>query len=150
MISHPDRQKAVLLITNAIDLGAPKYKACKELGISCKTYNRWTSGNSVKKDGRPFAIRPAPKNKFSSEEKQCILKTCNSNKFSSLPPTQIVPQLADHGVYIGSESSIYRVLKEAGQQNHRGRARHAQKKPPESFCASGPCQVWSWDITWLP
>lgn len=150
MISHPDRQKAVRLITQAISSGAPKYKACKELGISCKTYNRWISINSVKKDGRPIAIRPAPKNKLSSEEKQIILKTCNETEFASLPPTQIVPRLADNGVYIGSESSFYRVLKEAGLQNHRGRASHARRKPPESYCASGPCQVWSWDITWLP
>ncbi len=150
MISHPDRQKTVRLITKAISSGTPKYKACKEIGISCKTYNRWISINSVKKDGRPFAIRPAPKNKFSYEEKQCILTTCNKTEFANLPPTQIVPQLADEGVYIGSESSFYRVLKEAGQQNHRGRASHARRKPPESYCASGPCQVWSWDITWLP
>ena len=136
MISHPDRQKAVRLITKAIGSGAPKYKACKELGVSCKTYNRWTSGNSVKQDGRPFAIRPAPKNKLNSEEKQCILKTCNETEFASLPPTQIVPQLADNGVYIGSESSFYRVLKEAGQQNHRGRASHARRKPPESYCVN--------------
>ncbi len=91
-----------------------------------------------------------PKNKLNSEEKQCILKTCNKTEFASLPPTQIVPQLADNGVYIGSESSFYRVLKEAGQQNHRGRASHASRKPPESYCTSGSCQVWSWDITWLP
>ncbi len=37
MISHSDRQKAVRLITKAISSGAHRYKACKELGVSCKT-----------------------------------------------------------------------------------------------------------------
>jgi putative transposase len=57
-----------------------------------------------------------------------------------------VPTLADRGVYLASESSFYRVLKQASQQHHRGRA----QKPSSSHCASGPNEVWSWDITWLP
>ena len=150
MISHPDRLKAVRLIKEAIESGASKYKSCKELGINCKTYNRWVSMESIKTDGRPLATRSEPKNKLSVEEKKHILETCNKAEFASLPPTQIVPELADNGLYIGSESSFYRVLKESGQQNHRGRASHTRRKHPESFCATEPCQVWSWDITYLP
>jgi len=58
---------------------------------------------------------------------------------------------ADQGTYIASESSMYRVLRERGQNHRRGRARPpTRRKPPASFEAQGPCEVWSWDITWLP
>lgn len=115
-------------ITEAIYSGASKSKACKELGISHKTYNRWTLNGTVKVDGRPGAVRPEPANKFSDEERNCILEVCNTNDFASLPPTQIVPILADRGVYIGSESTIYRVLRESEQQHHRGRTLLLHKK----------------------
>jgi putative transposase len=150
MISHPDRRNAVRLINEAMYSGASKIKACEELGITIKTYNRWIINGAVKPDGRPDAIRPKPANKLSNQERDIILETCNTKKFASLPPTQIVPRLVDEGIYIGSESTFYRVLRESAQQNHRGLSTSRRKKKPESFCASGPCQVWTWDITWLP
>ncbi|MCP4024549.1 MAG: helix-turn-helix domain-containing protein, partial [Desulfobacteraceae bacterium] len=125
-------------------------KACNELGISHRTYSRWIENGSVKADGRPDAVRPEPVNKLSHEERNCILEICNTSNFSSLPPTQIVPMLADNGEYIGSESTFYRVLRKSGQQHHRGRTSSLNQKTPKSFCASAPCQVWTWDITWLP
>ena len=48
---------------------------------------------------------------------------------ASLPPSQIVPRLADQGQYLASESSFYRVLKEHGQINRRGKAQLPQKVP---------------------
>lgn len=76
----------------------------------------------------------------------------NSAPFRNLSPNQIVPRLADEGLYLASESTIYRILRAEGQLAHRGRA-----KPPaqrggaasRSHLATGPCQVWSWDITYL-
>jgi transposase InsO family protein len=59
--------------------------------------------------------------------------------------------MADRGVYLGSESSFYRILREADEQNHCGRARPPRPPtPPPSPCAQGPCEVWSRDITRLP
>jgi putative transposase len=40
-------------------------------------------------------------------------------RFGSLPPSQIVPLLADEGRYLASESSFYRVLRQAGQDYER-------------------------------
>lgn len=71
-------------------------------------------------------------------------------RFASLPPAQIVPRLADEGVYLASESTFYRVLHEADQQHHRGRAAAPNRKGPSSHEATGPNQVWCWDITYLP
>lgn len=67
-----------------------------------------------------------------------------------MPPSQIVPTLADRGVYMASESSFYRVLKAASQQHYRGKAKKPSGRVVTSHCATGPNQVWSWDITWLP
>ena len=79
------------------------------------------------------------------------MATCASPEFASLPPSQIVPRLADQGIWLASESSFYRVFRERGQNYRRGRARPAtRRKPPTGFEAKGPRQVWSWDITWLP
>ena len=47
---------------------------------------------------------------------------CNSPRFASLPPSQIVPTLADEGCYLASESTFYRELRKANQHHHRGRA----------------------------
>ena len=150
MINVPDRRRAVELIEEAVDAGAPKQKACDELEISLRTYRRWTQDGGVKADGRPDADRPAPANKLRPEERQQILETCNEEAYRSLPPSQIVPALADRDTYIASESSFYRVLKEADQLHRRGRAQAPRRvAKPEAYKATGPNQVWSWDITFL-
>ena len=89
-------------------------------------------------------------NKLSDDERIEILAVANSEEFASLPPSQIVPTLADRGLYMASESSFYRVLKAASQQHHRGKAKKASGRVITSHCATGPNQVWSWDITWMP
>ena len=61
-----------------------------------------------------------------------------------------MPDLADDGIYIASESTFYRVLKESNQQHHRGRGRIPQKRTVSGHYAIKANQVWSWDITWLP
>ena len=151
MISTPDRQTAVVLINDAITTGARRAKACAELEISDRTLRRWTKDGQVQPDLRPLVPRPEPANKLCAAERAAVLEACNSTVFSSLPPSQIVPKLADQGVYLASESSFYRILRSHGQQHHRGRARPpVPRKPPTSYKASGPCQVWTWDITWMP
>ena len=68
-----------------------------------------------------------------------------------MPPSQIVPRLADQGRYLASESSFYRILRAADQQHRRGRSQPPRHVPaPTSHTATGPNQVWSWDITYLP
>ncbi len=62
---------------------------------------------------------------------------------------QIVPDLADKGVYIASVSSFYGVLQQAGQLTRRGKAKFPVHQKPEAVVATRPNQVWSWDITYL-
>lgn len=151
MISTPHRQTATLLIEEAVTAGARRAKACAELDISDRTLRRWTKGGEVRPDQRPLVPRPEPRNKLSPAERAAVLEACNSTEFASLPPSQIVPKLADQGRYLASESSFYRILRAEGQQHHRGRARPSvRRNPPASHKASAPCDVWTWDITWMP
>jgi transposase InsO family protein len=150
MISAPNRRNAIELIKESIVAGATATKSCAELGFSLRTYRRWTGEGDVKTDGRVNAVRPAPANKLSPEERQQIEDICNQQTYRSLPPSQIVPALADKGVYVASEATFYRVLREAGQVNHRGKAQAPRTvKKPKSHRATAPNQVWSWDITFL-
>ena len=106
--------------------------------------------DAVTADSRPTSVRPEPANKLTEDERTEILAVANSEEFASLPPSQIVPTLADRGIYVASESSFYRVLKSASQQHHRGKAKKPSGRLVTSHCAIAPNQVWSWDITWLP
>ena len=67
MINASDRRQAVELITEAVDAGAALYKACAELGISKRTYNRWKNTDSDYIDKRTTCVRPEPANKMTPE-----------------------------------------------------------------------------------
>ncbi len=149
MILDADRLDAVTLIKESVMAGAATYKACVELGITVRTCQRWTRDGEFKSDGSPSAARPEPRNKLSQEERQEIIEMANSEQYGSLPPSQIVPTLADEGRYIASESSFYRVLHEH-KQHKRGRSQEAARKVATTHTATGPNQLWCWDITWLP
>lgn len=151
MTSLPERKALIELIQQAQAKGARLERACNEAGICLRTYRRWFKNGKIQADQRPTAVRPAPTNKLTTQERMQILELCNSPQYSQLPPTQIVPDLLDKGVYIASESSFYRVLKEANQLHHRGRSRAPQRrKEPATHVATAPCQVWCWDITYCP
>src|SRR5690554_5034798 len=110
--------------------------ACAEFGISQRTLQRWRSKLTPLGDQRSSAKRPEPKNKLSEVEKEVIVTTVNQPEFKSLPPSQIVPRLADKGVYIASESTIYRILKEHDMQHHRGKSKAPHSKPISTHCAT--------------
>ncbi len=78
-----------------------------------------------------------------------MLAVANSVPFRDLSPKQIVPKLADQGVYLASESTFYRILKAHRMLTHRQASKPALTRRPQAHMATGPCQVWSWDITYL-
>jgi putative transposase len=151
MISTRDRRQAIELIEEAVAAGARKAWACKVLGLSVRTVQRWVEAGEVSSDARPTAVRPKPAHALSQTERDAVLAACHAPEHADLPPSQIVPRLADRGVYLASEATFYRILRAADEQHHRGRARPPRHLgAPPSHTASAPCQVWSWDITYLP
>lgn len=84
-------------------------------------------------------------------ERAQVLAVANEPRFAALPPARIVPMLADEGVYLASESTFSRVLRAHGQSARRGRAKAPKaSRPPTTHIATGPRQVWCWDMTYLP
>ncbi|MCY0857241.1 IS3 family transposase [Cupriavidus sp. D39] len=147
LISTPDRFEAIQLIDEAVSAGARQAMACEALGLTERTLQRWRHAPA---DKRLEARRDAPANKLSEAERQALLTAANQPGYASLTPHQIVPKLADEGIYLASESTFYRVLKAAGQGRRRGRSKAPSARPLTTHRAEGPNQVWCWDITWLP
>ena len=150
MIPLSARRNAIKLIDQAVQAGARKFKACNELELSVRTYQRWVEAGTVKADARPDTERASPAHKLTEEEYQHVLDVLNSKEYSSLPPSQIVPRLADEGMYLCSESTMYRILHAEKEQHHRGRSKQPESKPLATHEATAPNQVWCWDITWVP
>lgn len=136
------------LVANAVAAGARKSKACETLGVAPKTLERWRKDPDGE-DGRCGPTNP-PAHKLTDEERARVIALATSPEYRDLSPKQIVPLLADKGVYVASESTFYRVLEDAGMSSHRGPARPPRKvTKPKEHVATGPCQVWTWDITYL-
>lgn len=133
------------LIDEAVSAGARLAKAARVVGLCARTIIRWRKAD----DDLRCGPKKAPTNKFSEKERNRILEVANSADYRDMSPKQIVPKLADEGDYIGSESSFYRILREQQMVNHRQASKPATAHRPEAHVADGPCQVFSWDITYL-
>jgi putative transposase len=97
MISLEHRQHTVELVGEAVGSGARLHNACEEAGIAPCTYRRCQHRSTVVEDQRPIAKRPEPVNKLSSEERLSLLSVFYLPAFQSMPPSQVVPALADEG-----------------------------------------------------
>lgn len=113
-----------------------------------RTMERWEKEDGLS-DKRKQALH-SPANKLTEVERSMILTIANSKEYQNLPPCKIVPMLADEGCYVASESTFYRVLRDENQLTHRQASRPAKHHRPTAYEASGPNQVWSWDISYLP
>jgi transposase InsO family protein len=133
------------LIDKATGMGARAGKAADVFGISERSVQRWRS-----RKGGDLRRGPSsqPSNKLSAEERENVLKIANSKGFRDLSPKQFVPLMADKGQYVASESTFYRILREEDLVKHREPSRPPSPRPQERL-ATGPCQLWSWDITYL-
>jgi putative transposase len=135
------------LVNDAVAAGARRELACRQLGLAERSTQRWRRAD-VGDDGRA-GPRTRPANAFTPAERTKLLKVVNSPEYRDLPPKQVVPRLADEGQYVGSESTIYRVLRAEGQNAHRGRAKRRTVRKVDAHVATAANQVWSWDITYL-
>ncbi len=149
MTTLSERGQIMVLVSEAIVAGARQGPACAAISLSERTLQRWQR-DWLCGDQRPMRVQE-PKNRLSVLERERLLSVANSDEFGHLPPSQIVPILADRGQYIASESTFYRVLKAEDQLGHRGAERPAQRRhKPRALSATMPNELFSWDITYLP
>lgn len=98
-------------------------------------------------DAMPRTLVPA--NKLSLAERTRVLEVLNCDEFVDQPPLQVYATLLSRGQYLCSVATMYRILAEASQVKERRRlARHPARAVPE-LVATGPGQVYTWDITKL-
>ena len=154
MSSVAERQALLAFLTAACDAGARLGPACAQIGLSERTVQRWqrrATCNDGDRRASSQRVATPPPNRLSEIERRAAMALLNSDEFKDLPPSQIVPRLADQGRFVASESTLYRLLRSAGQLAHRRgeRAPH-QRSRPRALAATGPDQVYCWDISYLP
>lgn len=135
------------MIDEAVTAGAALERACEVLGLTERTVQRWRAADVG--DDERAGPRTRPANAFTPAERAKVLAVVSEPENRDLSPKQIVPRLADEGRYVGSESTMQRILREEGQATHRGRAKPRAPRVVDEHVATGPNQVWSWDITYL-
>ena len=93
--------------------------------------------------------RPAPPRALDAQERQAVLEVLHSPRFVDSAPAQVHATLLDEGHYLCSTRTMYRILEAAGQlRERRDQLTHPRYARPE-LLATGPNQLWSWDITKL-
>lgn len=137
------------LVQEAHQSGARLSRIAENLGLSTRTLERWRKSPGGGEDRRA-GPDTAPASALSEEERERVLKVANSPELRELSPKQIVPRLADQGIYLASESTFYRLLRAAGMAEHREQSQPRRSNSrPRAHTATGVGQVWSWDITYL-
>jgi putative transposase len=135
------------LVEEAVAAGARLESACKEAGIDVRTIQRWRAVPDGEDRRRGPKTRPA--NALTQAEEDDVIALLNSEEFVDLSPHQVVAKLADMNIYKVSERTMYRLLRRRKLQRHRERSRPRTVRRPAEHRATGPRQVWSWDITYL-
>ena len=146
-MSLGDRKHLSGLIGEAVQSGARRSECCKVLEFSVRTLQRWEK-EPEKSDQRAGPLTPSAKS-LTKRERAQVIAVATSVTYRDLPPSQIVPLLADKGIYLASESSFYRILKAESLLTPRSNAKPKTHLKPVAAVATAPNKVWSWDITYL-
>jgi putative transposase len=129
------------------DAGVTTRAAAVLTGVARATATRTIKGRG---GADPATRVVVPANRLSLAERTRVLATLDSEEFVDQPPLQVYATLLARGEYLCSVSSMYRILAQAGQVSERRRlARHPARVVPE-LVATGPGQVYTWDIMKLP
>jgi putative transposase len=137
----------------AIALLAPRIgtrAACAASGVAQASWYRRhrASPAPARRAPVPHRDRVQPR-ALSPAERAAILAALHAERFADTAPAEVWATLLDEGTYLGSLSTFYRLLRQAGEtRERRAQAAHPAAVKPE-LAATGPNQVWSWDITKL-
>jgi putative transposase len=118
--------------------------ACRALGVSRATFYRRRSTAQLS-----ATQRKKPARALTETERKQVIEVLHKPRFMDKAPTEIYASLLDEGVYHCSIRTMYRILKAENEiRERRKQLRHPVYVKPE-LLATGPNQVWSWDITKL-
>lgn len=140
------REELIADVKEAIEGGARKSAACSAIDLQLRTLERWQ--HDTLGDKRSIIVKN-PMNKLTETERDEVLKICCSDEFKNMTPNEIVPKMAENGRFIASQASFYRILKAEGFVKRSILRKTSRRKKPMELAATGPCEVWSWDITYL-
>src|SRR5664280_2526803 len=97
----------------------------------------------------PPRPRPAPPRALSDQERATVLGELHAERFLDTAPAAVYATLLDEGTYLASVRTMYRILAaNAEVRERRDQLRHPAYARPE-LLATGPRQIFSWDITKL-
>jgi len=123
----------------------PVSRACEVLGFPRSSLYRQRQDKATE----TRALRPTPARALSGKERQQVRNLLNSERFADQSPYEVYATLLDEGVYHCSIRTMYRILADYDEvQERRHQLRHPVYTKPE-LLATGPNQLWSWDITKL-
>jgi len=149
-------------MSTLIEAGISQREACRSTSTSRASWCRWRKKAAISLASASEPERALVASDFrivrsgiqphayTAQERAAILAACNSERFCNRAPRAIWATLLDEGHYLGSPSTIYRVLRDADQiRERRAIATHPARVKPE-LVATAPNRLWSWDITKLP
>ena len=134
------------LVEQSAEPAPPIAPLCRALDVSRASVYR---DRRPRPDSHERPARKPSRRALKPEERRNVLETLNSPHFADRAPGAVYSALLDAGRYLCSKSTMYRILRENDQvRERRNQLRHPAYKKPE-LLATGPNQVWSWDITKL-
>lgn len=138
------------LIDETREKGASLEACCKVINLSESTYRRWKKDPSIG-DKRKIVDKTNPANKLTKEEEDYLYEILFSEQFADQSPHKVVPTLLDEGIYICSESTMYRYLRREKAVRRRTQIRKEDRRMTKPRLISyRPNQILTWDITFLP
>ena len=121
--------------------------ACRAMGLPRATH--YKRHRRSPKPLRPDKPRQPQPRALSADERQKILEQLHSERFQNQSPAAVYATLLDEGLYLGSISTFYRILRSQKEvRERRAQATHPPTVKPE-LLAQRPNEIWSWDITKL-
>jgi putative transposase len=137
---------------DAIEQAAPAVDvatACRALSVPRASFYRHRDRQRRVGPPRPPPRRPSPPRTLSTPERRQVLDLLHGDRFVNAAPAQVYATLLDEGQYLCSVRTMYRLLAANDEvRERRQQRRHPAYTKPE-LLATGPNQVWSWDITKL-
>jgi len=119
--------------------------ACLATGRAQSNHYRWHRKSPAPPCRAPGPARPQPR-ALDPAERLAVLDVLHEARFVDEAPATVYAKLLDEGVYLCSEPTMYRILREHGEvRERRAQATHPAKVKPE-LIAHAPNTVWSWDI----